>query len=350
MKKLPYIIVGQGLAGTMLALEMEKAGIPFQIIASPSKTSASSVAAGIVNPLVFKRLTKSWMVDEALPFAIDTYSALETRFSKKFFHPIDILKPLSKQEFLLWNEKKESGGFDDYISNIEKDKYQQGLHRFYGFGQVKNSGCLETSLFLKTLAKYFTNNGNLLRANFEYDDVRMEKENVFWKGSEVAGIIFCKGFHSIYNPYFKFIKFAPSKGELLLVNAPELSGNYIYTKKVYVLPVGRSVFKVGSTYNWDDFTDQPTKAGRESIEDRLQDLISVPYKVEQHWAGVRPTVKDRRPVMGFHPEYPGLGMFNGLGTKGVMLAPYFAKEMVKLIQDKNHSINPEVALGRFYDK
>ena len=350
MKNLPYIIVGQGLAGTMLALEMEKAGIPFQIVASPSKISASSVAAGIVNPLVFKRLTKSWMVDEALQFALDTYSALETRFSKKFFHPIDILKPLSKQEFLLWNEKKESGGFDDYISNIEKDKFQQGLHRFYGFGQVKSSGYLETSLFLKTLAKYFSNNGNLIQANFEYEDIRLEKEKVLWKGSEVAGIIFSKGFHSIYNPYFKFVEFAPSKGELLLINAPELPGNYIYTKKVYVLPVGRSVFKVGSTYNWDDLTDQPTNAGRESIEDRLQDLISVPYKVEQHWAGVRPTVKDRRPILGFHPEYPKLGMFNGLGTKGVLLAPYFAKEMVKLIQDKNYPINPEVALDRFYDK
>ena len=347
MKNLPFIIVGQGLAGSLLALEMEKAGIPFKIVASPSKISASSVAAGIFNPLVFKRLTKSWMVDEVLPFALDTYSSLESQFSRKFLHKINIKKPLSKQEFALWQEKMGSGDFDSYITSIEKDTYLLGLHSFYGYGEVTNSGYLETSVFLKTMAEYFLGEGKLAQSNFDYGEVGFDGEKVYWKNARVAGIVFCKGFHSIYNPYFKFVEFAPSKGELLLVSAPGLPTTHIYTKKVYVLPVGRSVFKVGSTYNWDDFTSAPTKEGRLSIEDRLQDLLSVPYKILQHWAGVRPTVKDRRPVLGFHPGHPNLGMFNGMGTKGVMLAPYFAKEMVKLIQDRNYKLNAEVSLKRF---
>ena len=348
MTKLPYIIVGQGLAGSMLALEMGKANIPFQIVASPSKTSASIVAAGMFNPLVFKRVTKSWLVDETLPFAMGKYMELETFFHKKFLYKIDIVKPLSKQEYALWKEKKEAGELDTYISEITSNEKPFGLHGFFAYGKVANSGYLDTSLFLQTLFSYFLGLGKLIQADFFYKDVKLVGDLVFWKGKEVAGILFCDGYHAINNPFFKFVGFSPSKGELLLVNVPGLIGGHIYTKKVYVLPVGKSRFKVGSTYNWGDLSDNPTDEGRASIEERFKELVSLPYKVEGHWAGVRPTIKDRRPVLGFHPDYPALGMFNGLGTKGVMLAPYFAKEMVKLIHDNNYKLPSEADLKRFF--
>ncbi len=348
MEKFPYIIVGQGIAGTTLAFELEKAGLPFKIITDNTRFGASKVAAGIYNPLVFKRLVKSWMVDDVLPVALDTYSSLEKHFNTKFIHSLNILKPLSKQEHKLWEEKKEEDMLNNYISGVEAGTHYAGLHSFYGFGKVTQSGYLDTSLMLQTAFGHFVENKDLIQERFKYEDVSIEEGRVFWKKSQVAAIIFCKGSYSIYNPYFSFVKFTPTKGELLLIKAPELPQTHIYPKKVYILPVGKSRFKVGSTYDWDDFTNTPTVKGKESIEERLQDLISVPYTVEKHWAGVRPTVHDRRPVLGFHPEIPGIAMFNGMGTKGVMLAPYFAKEMVKIIQNRNYKIPPEVAVSRFW--
>lgn len=62
-----YIIVGQGLAGTLLAYQMHKNNIPFKIIVDPIQKSASEIAAGLINPLVFKRLTKvGWLIAYSL--------------------------------------------------------------------------------------------------------------------------------------------------------------------------------------------------------------------------------------------------------------------------------------------
>lgn len=51
--------------------------------------------------------------------------------------------------------------------------------------------------------------------------------------------------------------------------------------------------------------------------------MKIPYNVVEHKAGVRPSVSDRRPVLGPCKDYEQLVVFNGLGTKGVSLAPFF---------------------------
>ncbi|HKI90490.1 MAG TPA: FAD-dependent oxidoreductase, partial [Draconibacterium sp.] len=137
------------------------------------------------------------------------------------------------------------------------------------------------------------------------------------------------------------------KGEVLLIHAPQLSEEFILNKKVFVLPVGNQRFKVGSTYDWSDLSEIPTEQGKQSITERLENVITCDYKIENHWAGVRPATLDRRPVLGVHSEFKNLFIFNGLGTKGVMLAPYFAREMVSLITSKNYELNLEVQAERF---
>ena len=137
------------------------------------------------------------------------------------------------------------------------------------------------------------------------------------------------------------------KGEILTIHAPGLTEDFILNKKVFVLPVGNHRFKVGSTYDWEDLTEQPTELGKRSIVERLERLINVDYTTENHQAGIRPTMIDRRPVIGFHPVYKNLAVFNGLGTKGVMLAPYFAKEMLIKLTNKNYSVHKEVDINRF---
>ncbi|MCA1759666.1 MAG: FAD-dependent oxidoreductase, partial [Bacteroidales bacterium] len=125
------------------------------------------------------------------------------------------------------------------------------------------------------------------------------------------------------------------------------SENYILNKQIFVLPVGNQRFKIGSTYDWQDLSEQPTEMGKQSIIERFEKLVTVEYSLEQHWAGIRPAVSDRRPVLGVHPKYRNLFVFNGLGTKGVMLAPYFAKEMVNRLIIENYMLNFEVDLQRF---
>ena len=67
----------------------------------------------------------------------------------------------------------------------------------------------------------------------------------------------------------------------------------------------------------------------------------------QHEAGVRPSSNDRRPILGAHPQQKNIYIFNGLGAKGVMLAPYFAQQLGANIT-AGKAIDKEASVERYY--
>jgi glycine oxidase len=195
--------------------------------------------------------------------------------------------------------------------------------------------------------QYFRQKGVLIPSDFSAKKIDPDAEYFVTENVKAAKLVFCEGAHLADNPFFSFIKLVPVKGEILQIYAPGLSENYMLNKQVFVLPVGNQRFKIGSTYDWKDLSEQPTEMGKQLIIERFEKLLMVNYIVENHVAGIRPAVSDRRPVLGIHPKYRNLYVFNGLGTKGVMLVPYFAKEMASCLTTKNYMLNFEVDLQRF---
>ncbi len=350
MKQVEFIIVGQGLAGTMLAFEMWQNKIDFRIVASPQKSRASMVAAGMINPLVFKRLTKSWMVDELLLVMKEKYPELENLLGESFFFEKDILKPLSEQEMLLWEERSENPEFKKYIRSHHETHTIKFVKKAPGYGCVSGSGYVNLSTFLTASERFFRKEELIIDSTFSFQNFIPARDNFSFGNVTASKIVFCEGHHFSENPYFDYVKLKPVKGEVLLIHAPELSEEYILNKKVFVLPVGKHRFKVGSTYEWEDLSEYITEKGKASIKERLENLITCEYTIENHWAGIRPTVIDRRPVLGYHPKYKNLAVFNGLGTKGVMLAPFFANETLKFLTNTNYSILKEADVNRFFGR
>jgi glycine/D-amino acid oxidase-like deaminating enzyme len=345
MKQKEVLIVGQGLAGTLLAFELHFAGVEVCIVDNPQKSTATRVAAGMVNPLVFKRMTKSWMVDDLLPVMKKRYRDLEDLLGERFYFDLPMIKPLSEQETELWQQRKADEKFAPFVEEICESSPVQPIFEANAYGIVKGSGYLKTGLFLDAAKRFFQENELLIEADFPANHNNFG-DRVF-QDIQYNKIVFCEGHFLQSHPLFDFVRLQPAKGEVLQIYAPELSEEYIINRRVFVLPIGDHRFKVGSTYEWKDLTDRPTEEGKNSIVDRLKDLIHVDFTVEEHWAGVRPTVTDRRPVLGKHPEFDHVYLFNGLGTKGVMLAPYFAKEMKALLLHHNYTIDKEVDLNRF---
>ncbi len=347
MKKPEFIIVGQGLAGTLLAFEMLEVGIDFRIVSSPQKSRSSLVAAGMVNPLVFKRLTKSWLADKLLPIMKKTYQGLENRLQQNFLFDKRILKPLSEQEKALWMERKQQAAFSPYIETIFDESPVEHLKAANAYGLVSQAAYLDLRLFLSAAERFFREKNLLLDEHLELEVIDGQV-NSFFKNFSCTNVVFCEGYHLINNSLFEMVKLKPVKGEVLEIYAPELSEDYILNKKVFVLPIGYKRFKVGSTYDWNDLSEDTSIAGKASILERLNNLVSTEYMLLNHQAGVRPTVIDRRPVLGKHPKLNGVFVFNGLGTKGVMLAPYFAKEMIRVLSERNYSLVEDVDIQRFY--
>lgn len=345
-----FLIVGQGLAGSLLAYEMEKKNIDYRIISSENKSAASFVAAAMYNPLVFKRLTKSWQIDELLPVMLNTYKELEVLLKQTFLYDKNIMKPLTENDIKLWRKKAANVKFDNYIKQIDEDIDVPGFKKHFAWAQVSGSGSCDLKFMLLCMKDYFLEKGKYIQKEFVYDDLEIKNNHVHWNNIIAKKIIFCDGAHSVNNPFFSNLPFNLTKGEVLEIEAKGINQSYIYNKNVFVLPLGDNKFKVGSTYDWDYQNEDITDNAKVEICDKLDKLIDCPYTIVNHQAGIRPTIKDRRPILGYHHEFSQVAIFNGLGTKGLMIAPYYAKEMLELLLNKDYNVNEEVSIKRFQDK
>jgi len=345
-----FIIVGHGLAGSVLAIHLIKAGYKICVIDEPGLSSSSKVAAGIWNPVVFKRLTKSWLADELVPELIDFY----TRFGKETQTDLitlrNIIKPFTEdQEKSLWQKKAQ-------IENqfLDKTLYQDlqinSQEKISSYSKVLNAGNLDMLAFLEASKNYICSKYDYVSDKFDYEFLEKDDFGISYKGHHAKNIIFAEGYLISQNPYFNWIPMKPAKGEVLTIYCEDLLiERDILNKGIFIMPLGNHQYKVGATYEWNELNDQPTEKAKKELQEKLAALIKVPFQIMKHEAGVRPAVVDRRPVIGRHPEYSNLYVFNGFGTKAVMLAPYFAKHFMAYLED-GISLNTEVDVKRFFGK
>jgi glycine oxidase len=349
-KHYDYIIVGQGLAGSVLAHTLLKKKKSILIIDDATLSQSSNIAAGLYNPVVFKRLVKSWMVDELIPTMDEFYVELETLLDTKFYFKKSILKPFAEeQEKVLWL-KKANEDVGKYLNKtIEDRSLDTIIYNSLGAGEVIGSGNLDPTLFLKSSRNYFQKSGSLINERFNYDQLQISTNQVSYNNSTADKIIFCEGYKAIDNPYFKWLPFKLTKGEILTIRLKEehlIPFDKVINKGLFILPIGNNIYKVGATYEWNDLKEEITAKGKSELVEKLSKVLRVPFEIINHQAGIRPTVNDRRPLIGIHPQHVPLIVFNGMGTKVVMLAPYFAKQLVAFLENKT-PLHPEVDITRF---
>jgi glycine/D-amino acid oxidase-like deaminating enzyme len=350
MIKKDYIIVGQGLAGTVLALTLMKEGRSVMVIDDLPQSSASKIAAGLYNPVVFKRLVKSWMADDLIPFMDEFYEEAEKLLNTEFYNKKKIVKLFAdenEKEFWLKKANEEVG---KYLSKDIHANFLEGIvNAPLGASEVIHAGNLNTGLFLNSCREYFKTNDALIAEKFDYGQLQISDDHVSYKEVPASKIIFCEGYKVNENPYFEWLPFKLTKGEILTIKLSQndiIPEDKVINKGVFILPVGNNTYKVGSTYEWNELNENPSEKGREELIDKLNKVLKVPYEIVEHSAGIRPTVNDRRPILGLHTQHSVLAVFNGMGTKGVMLAPFFAQQLADFLE-RGIPIHDEVNIKRF---
>lgn len=342
------MIVGQGLAGTLLSFQLYKSGISHMVVSTHSHGTASLVAAGMFNPLVFKRITKSWMVDQLLPVMLKTFSELEKLLDCQLIFEKEIAKLISADEKEWWNQRIQSQSIHGYVKEFVPSEVISGVQSKFEAVILNQTGYVDLRALLIGYEQFLRNKNMLVESNFDYNDLDISNDRVVWQEHSAEKVIFCEGSAAINNPFFNEVKFYLTKGDVLEVEIDELSGKYILNKDVFLMPIGGNRFKLGSTYNHTDKSWEPDTKAAELLLQKASKIINKPIAIVKHHSGIRPTVSDRRPVLGIHPKFKQLGIFNGLGTKGVMLAPYFSYEMLQILETPSFEVNSEVSLKRFY--
>lgn len=342
-----YILVGQGLAGTLLGWFLEKNGCSILVIDKHDASSSSHIAAGIIHPITGRRLVKSWRADELIPFAEKTYQDIGERFGTHFYQKQTILEYFSSVKHRNdWLTRSTENDLKDYCGQEIAADHLPGLNLAFGGICINKGGYLKISHLISRYRSHLIETGACLDDTFRYEDIIRTKPVVEWKSVTARAIIFCEGHLARLNPYFSSLPFVPAKGEILTIESKELPETFILNRSLYLLPVGNHQFRAGATHEWDQINCMPTETAKQKIIRLLDEMISVPYNITGHFAAVRPTVKDRRPFLGRLPDEPNLYILNGLGTKGVMLAPWFAYQLAETLF-KNIAIDREADICRF---
>lgn len=328
--KYDYIIVGQGIAGTMLAHFLIENKQNILVIDNHHLTASSKVAAGIVNPITGRRYVKSWMFDTLLDFAQKTYQLLGESLNISCFEERNIVRVLfNNKEANDFYARSGEVGYDEYmLEHAEMSEYENILNPVFSLGEVTHSGKVNLGEILVAFRQKLEANNQLLSEQFNFEDLSIYDDGVNYKTIEAKNIIFCEGIKGTENPYFKHLPFNGAKGQVLIVRIPNFQPTKIFKHRLFFVPLEDDLFWVGAT-NENQYTDDlPTEKGRVNLEKKLQKIVKVPYEIISHQAAIRPNIKDRRPLIGRHPLFHRLFIFNGLGTKGSSLAPYFAHHFV----------------------
>lgn len=344
-----YLIIGSGLAGISfaeIALKNNKS-----ILAVDDKSQVSSrVAGGLYNPVILKRFSEVWKAQEQLVLMDEFYNQVEDKLQTKFNFKLPILRKFfSIEEQNNWFAASDKPLLAPFLSTKLIFKKYHGIDSPFDYGEVLHTGYVDTALLLDKYQEYLIQNKLLLQESFDYSKVVFNDDFVQYKDYQARNIIFAEGFGMHANPFFQDLPLDGTKGELFIIKAPELNLDVIVNTSVFILPLGNSLFKVGATYNWKDKTDLPTEEGKVELQDRIQEIIDCDFEIVSHFGGVRPTVRDRRPIIGTHDVHKSLHLLNGLGTRGVMLGPAMAKDLFDFIENKI-PLDPTIDISRFYKK
>ncbi len=344
------LIVGYGIAGLCMSGQLEKRGIEYCVIDNKFNKSSSKVAAGMWNPIGFKRLTKSWKVDELLPYARDFYSEFDALLSQKFTHHHDLIRFFSSiEEENSWFEKLDDPRFEQYIS-VQKIPYIESLKAHlnppYKYGKVHQAGRVDIPNLLSKSKEYLIAQSKLKEAHFDYSNLLFQDDKWIYGGESYKHVIFCEGHQVLQNPFYEHLPIRPNKGEVFVLRIPNLDLQCVINRGFFVLPLGDDLYKIGATFNSKDQTYDPTEAGKEWLKQKIQSLINLPYEIVEHSCGIRPTTPDRKPMIGGHQTHENMFIFNGLGAKGIYLAPKLSEKLLDYILDGT-SLPTEINVSRY---
>ncbi|MDT7832477.1 FAD-binding oxidoreductase [Flavobacteriaceae bacterium S356] len=344
--KVDYIIVGLGLAGIAFAEQLSKNGKTFIVYEDDSQTS-SLVAGGVYNPVILKRFTPVWNAEAQLQLALPFYKSLEEKLHVQIDRKFKTKKAFkSIEDQNNWFAASDKPGLSQYMNAKISKGTIPGIVGSFGFGEVLETGRIDTHTLVTAYRKYLEEADQIRYQRFQYDKISNTDDGVEYGDAIAYHIVFTEGYGIVHNPYFNYLPLNEAKGELITIHAPELKIDFLLKSTLFVLPLGDDHYKVGATFNWKDKTGVPSEEGKIELIEKLKNVITVPYTIIDQTAGIRPTVKDRRPMIGIHPKNARIAVLNGLGTRGVMIAPTVAANLYAHIEHKQ-PLDLEIDIKRF---
>jgi len=319
------LIIGQGLAGSILASQLIQQEQSILIVGHEDSPSASRVAAGLFNPVTGQRFVLQPNAEVIIPAARELYRQLEQEFGQALFFEKQMLRIIrNEKELAAISKRRTNPSYATYLGEVTESSL---CNAPFGVIEQRQTGYLDTNALLDCLQKNFIERDAYLSACFDYRDLELMDSGIRWQGIAAKRIIFCEGFMGKENPWFNWLPFQAAKGDILTMKTAAALPDQIINGGRWLLPLQNGKYKTGATYDHDLSTLLPTEKTRQELIEGMQQLLndSFEFEIEEHKTGVRPNTLDKHPFIGLHPEQQQIGIFNGFGSKGSMLIPYYAQ-------------------------
>lgn len=343
MKNVDYIIVGDGYAALFFAHQLIISKKSF-VLFSEEKKSASQISAGIINPVVLKKFTTFWKAQEQIDFLKMTLQQIEEYTKENYLIEAPIHRIFhDEKEQQLWLKKCEN---DDLKNFLDKNFDRlNGVKNDYLSGKVRKSARLDVSGFFSGMFKFLKNGEYIVKEKFNYTELNVSEST--YKNFKYKNVLFCEGMGVKENPFFADIPVNPNKGHHIKVELSKpISGNITIKKKHFLFPLNEKIYFYGGTYDREQLHHQIDDSAVEQLMNGLKEFYPDKFSLSEVNFGLRPTVKDRRPIIGKHHKYGNMYVFNGLGARGILNGCYFSKSLYDFIEN-NIPLHEEVSLDRF---
>ncbi len=343
---LDYIVVGFGLSGLSFVEQLVNEDQSFVVYEDDSQKS-SRVAGGLYNPVILKRFTPAWQSLQQHQKALPFYRNIENKFQESLVFDLPVLRRFnSVEEQNTWFEACDKPILEEFLTSDLINNTNPALDIPYKYGKVKHTGRIDIKGMLSSYLQYLKQNEQVINESFEYNQLILKDDMVIYKEQKAKNIIFTEGFGVINNPFFNYLPLVGNKGEYLIIKSKELKLEEAVKSSVFIIPLGDDFYKVGATYNNQDKTSQTTNSAKKEIQEKLESFLKVNYEVVDQVAGIRPTVRDRRPLIGTHPDHKNVHILNGLGSRGILIGPSVAENLFQYIE-KGIPLDKEVDIKRF---
>lgn len=325
------LIVGQGLAGSLLAWELLSRGQRILVVDRDEAVSASKVAAGLVTPVSGSRFNIPDGLPERLTYAKEFYWGMEERSGQKIFHHLRTLR-------FFQNEIER----ETYEARVARD--ERLLHSFtgllpsslpsvrpcHGGFEMRGGGWLDIPLFLEITRQHLLETISYAIGRVVADELKVQHNGIRWHNVEAGKVVFCEGWRSRENAFFSHIPMHSAKGDILdLRPLGPYSSSHILSHGSWLLPISEVSFRSGSTYQHQFHDESPTPEGRTQVLDNLARLTDQPFEIVSHRSAIRPIIRRSQPFMGPSPLNPRIFLFNGLGSKGSLNGPWHAARLAE---------------------
>lgn len=333
----PRLIIGQGLAGTAVAWHLWARGVPFLIVDRDEPVTSSKVAAGLLTPITGMRLTLNEEYGLRLAEAVPFYRHKERLLGCRFLHARPVVR--------LFKNAEEPGRWAKRMLEPAVRPFAQAHPRQpllnaevfdapHGGFQMKHAGYLDTAAYLAASRAFFAKLGAWQSADIGTEALSVTAEAVVWEGRAFSEVIFCQGWEAGRHPWFDWVPFAPARGTILTARADLQGERRIVNCGCWVVDRGDGLLRIGSTYELkfsDPHASDPAKLAE--LHAQIRRLLKVPVEILDQQTAVRPTITQQRTLIGRHPARPRVAFLNGLGSKGTLLSPHFARRLVEHLLD-----------------